>query len=147
MDRKRKRIISCLLLPLFAAVFLLPFSQIWAEEAEKDPLDDYSAIVYDIRSGFPFTEALAVAQTPDGFIYVGCYGGLLRYDGRDFSRFEDILGVKALTSGAEGRLWAATTDGLYVFEKEEYTGKALNGKISGVYEVDTGENIVLVPKK
>ncbi len=51
--------------------------------------------VFDIDSGLPFLGYMAVAQTPDGFIYTGGYGGLVRYDGR---RFERLSGVDSVIS-------------------------------------------------
>ena len=102
------------LLLLLAGLILLSLTvPVWAAEE-----DNYSPVLYDIHSGMPFSEARAVAQTPDGFIYVGCYGGLLRYDGREFYRYEDVLGVRDLLSDCRGRLWIAA-DGLLCLEKGE----------------------------
>ena len=78
--------------------------------------EDYPPVLYDVHSGMPFSEARTVAQTPDGFIYVGCYGGLLRYDGREFARYDDVLGVRDLLADSRGRLWVAA-DGLLCLEQ------------------------------
>ncbi len=80
--------------------------------------ENYTPVLYDVHSGMPFSEARAVAQTPDGFLYVGCYGGLLRYDGREFFRYDDILGVRDLLTDSRGRLWAAA-EGLRCLESGE----------------------------
>ena len=101
---------------LLAGLLLLSLTvPVRAAEAEEE---NYSPILYDIHSGMPFSEAQSVVQTPDGFIYVGCYGGLLRYDGREFYRYEDILGVRDLLADSRGRLWIAA-DGLLCLEKGE----------------------------
>lgn len=37
-------------------------------------------------------EVLAIAQTLDGFIWVGTTGGLLRFDGSEFERYKPEVG-------------------------------------------------------
>jgi len=52
-----------------------------------DPINDgegYFAILYDNRNGLPTSEANAIAQTSEGFLWIGTYAGLIRYDGRAF---------------------------------------------------------------
>ena len=99
---------------LLAGLFLLAFAApAWAAGEEN-----YTPVLYDVHSGMPFSEARAVAQTPDGFLYVGCYGGLLRYDGREFFRYDDVLGVRDLLADSRGRLWVAA-DGLRCLEQGE----------------------------
>lgn len=43
--------------------------------------EDYAAFLYDNTTGLPTSEANAIAETSDGFIWIGGYGGLIRYDG------------------------------------------------------------------
>ena len=105
------------LLSLLLAGLILLSLTVTVRAAEEPEEERYSPVLYDVHAGMPFSEAQAVAQTPDGFIYVGCYGGLLRYDGQEFSRYDDILGVKDLLADSRGRLWIAA-DGLLCLEKE-----------------------------
>ena len=109
---RRRALLPLLLAGLLLLSLALP---VWAAEETEE---NYSAVLYDIHSGMPFSEAWAVAQTRDGFIYVGCYGGLLRYDGREFFRYEGVLGVKDLLADSRGRLWVAA-DGLLCLENGE----------------------------
>ncbi|MBR4693133.1 MAG: SpoIIE family protein phosphatase [Oscillospiraceae bacterium] len=105
-----------LFLLLAGLLLLAPAAPAWAAgEAEEE---NYTPVLYDVHSGMPFSEARAVAQTPDGFLYVGCYGGLLRYDGREFYRYDDVLGVRDLLADSRGRLWVAA-DGLLCLDKGE----------------------------
>ncbi len=105
------------LLLLLAGLLLLALA-VPARAAGEAEEENYTPVLYDVHSGMPFSEARAVAQTPDGFLYVGCYGGLLRYDGREFFRYDDILGVRDLLADSRGRLWVAA-DGLLCLEKGE----------------------------
>ena len=104
------------LLSLMCAALVLLSSCI-AVSASDDAAYEagHSAILYDINNGMPFSEANAVAQTRDGFIYAGCYGGLLRYDGRGFYRFEGLTGINDLLADSRGKLWIAA-NGLYVLD-------------------------------
>ena len=70
--------------------------------------------IFDIDSGLPFLGYMAVAQTPDGFIYTGGYGGLVRYDGRRFERLPGVDSVISLCVSKDGSLWIGTNVGLLV---------------------------------
>ena len=61
------------------------------EEITVDPTNygiGYSTVLYDNTSGLPTSEANAIAQTSEGFIWIGSYSGLIRYDGNTFERFD-----------------------------------------------------------
>ncbi|MBE5905461.1 MAG: hypothetical protein E7277_01535 [Lachnospiraceae bacterium] len=42
--------------------------------------EGYSAVLYDNTNGLPTSEANAIAETSEGFIWIGSYSGLIRYD-------------------------------------------------------------------
>ena len=49
-----------------------------------DPIginEGFSAVLYDNTKGLPTSEANAIAETSEGFIWIGSYAGLIRYDG------------------------------------------------------------------
>ena len=81
-----------------------------------NPTDDgngYSAILYDIGSGLPISEANSVLVTSEGSVWIGGYSGLIRYDGNAFSRIEgnsSIASVISLYEDSKGRLWVGTND-------------------------------------
>ena len=70
--------------------------------------------IFDIDSGLPFLGYMAVTQTPDGFIYTGGYGGLVRYDGKKFERLSGVESVISLCVTKDGSLWIGTNVGLLV---------------------------------
>ena len=50
--------------------------------------DDYIVQVWDTGSGLPDNTVTTIAQTPDGYIWVGTlHGGLARFDGSRFVTF------------------------------------------------------------
>lgn len=86
--------------------------------------DGYSAILYDNSDGLPTSEANAIAQTEEGFIWIGCYSGLIRYDGNTFERIDSTTGVASVVSlfvDSKNRLWVGTNDsGVAVMENGEF---------------------------
>jgi ligand-binding sensor domain-containing protein/signal transduction histidine kinase len=73
-----------------------------------------------------------MAQTPDGFLWVGTHGGLARFDGDRFEFF--FIGparlaharVNALCTDTAGRLWVGTAGrGLFQFHQGEWQELAL----------------------
>lgn len=78
-----------------------------------DYLAEYEAISYDSYDGLVSAEINAITQTPDGYIWVGTYSGLYRYDGSRFEKIdldERICNVMALFVDSKGRLWIGTND-------------------------------------
>ena len=104
MSAKKHSLIRIAVTGLMISALVL-MSVLPAFAQEQDYEASHSAVVYDIDSGMPFSEANAITQTPDGFIYIGCYGGLLRFDGRSFERFDGITSVVDLFTDSRGRLW------------------------------------------
>lgn len=97
------------------------------ESAAVDPTDKgdgYSAVLYDNTNGLPTSEANAITETPDGFIWIGSYSGLTRYDGKNFERVDSTTGIANVVSlfvDSKERLWIGTNDnGVAVMEKESY---------------------------
>ncbi len=93
-------------------------------KAAVDPTgkgDGYSAVLYDNTNGLPTSEANAITETPDGFIWIGSYSGLSRYDGRSFERVDSTTGISSVVSlyvDSKERLWIGTNDnGVAVMEK------------------------------
>ena len=92
------------------------------QPSEVDYLAEYEAIFYDSYDGLVSAQINAVAQTGDGYIWVGTYSGLYRYDGQKFAKSNvssEIYSVMALYVDSEGVLWIGTNDsGLFGFDPE-----------------------------
>ncbi|MBO4837334.1 MAG: SpoIIE family protein phosphatase [Clostridia bacterium] len=88
----------------------------------SDPLKGYMSLLYNNQNGLPTSEANAIAQTGDGFLWIGSYSGLIRYDGNTFERLDyasGIANVVALYVDHQDRLWIGTNDsGIYVMERD-----------------------------
>lgn len=118
----KKRILAWTLL---AALLLtcIPLSQ--SAEASESIETGYANVLYNSVNGLPTSEANDVAQTPDGFVWVGSYSGLIRYDGKVFKRMDASTGinnVNVLYVDGGGRLWIGTNDGgAAVYENGSFT--------------------------
>lgn len=74
--------------------------------------------------GLPQSSVTALAQTPDGFLWVGTSGGLVRFDGTRFlpvpvagAEGSETLQVSALAADSSGTVWVGTENsGAYRLE-------------------------------
>lgn len=89
-----------------------------------DPLrksEEFSAVLYNNKNGMPTSEANVIAQTSDGFLWIGSYAGLIRYDGTTFERISSTTGIANVTclyTDSTDRLWIGTNDsGLFLMGK------------------------------
>ena len=86
----------------------------------------FTAVVYNNRNGLPTSEANAITQTAEGFIWIGSYAGLIRYDGNNFMRIDPssgIANVRSLFVDSKGRLWVGTNDsGLFLLTDGNWRG-------------------------
>jgi ligand-binding sensor domain-containing protein/signal transduction histidine kinase len=80
--------------------------------------ENYTTRVWQTRDGLPQETVQAVAQTPDGFLWIGTTGGLLRFDGSHFVLYErgntaafKENSIFSLMTSRDGTLWAGTEGG------------------------------------
>lgn len=94
---------------LATAIFSAAFD-VNAEEVSTD--DNFVNTIYDSRSGMPASAANDIAETDDGYIWIGSYAGLTRYNGREFEFIHEsgISSVTSLLTDSSGRLWIGTND-------------------------------------
>ena len=58
---------------------------------------DYYPVLYNNTNGLPTAEANDIAQTSEGFIWIACYAGLVRYDGNTFERLDSTEGINSIS--------------------------------------------------
>ena len=115
------------LLPVILLVFLAGVSL--SSHAVNIPAlikngSGYTSILYDNSNGLTTSESNTVAQTGDGFIWIGGYSGLVRYNGNSFYRYDSSSGISSVVSlfvDSQDRLWIGTNDsGVAVMENNEF---------------------------
>ncbi len=83
------------------------------------PLASYARQTWGMENGLPQNTVQALAQTRDGFVWLGTEVGLVRFDGNGFQVFDRnstpaLPGndVRCLLETRDGALWIGTSDGL-----------------------------------
>lgn len=120
---KRATCIICTIV-IFLTLFFVDSRCVYAEEDSS--LQNWIVYEYNETNGLPTGEANAVVQTRDGYVWIGSYGGLIRYDGTAFRNYskEDAIpssSIRALYEDRQGRLWIGTNDrGVYFYENHEF---------------------------
>ncbi|MDY9921256.1 MAG: two-component regulator propeller domain-containing protein [Synergistota bacterium] len=110
----------------FAAILmLLAVSQ---ASAETMSIAGYTQTLFNSDSEMESNDANDVIQTRDGYIWAASYRGLLRYDGKTFTRYSKDSSKEFAASSATclhedkaGRLWIGTNlEGLYCLEEGKF---------------------------
>ncbi len=73
----------------------------------------YVEQIYNGSNGMFSSEANAIAETADGYLWIGSYAGLTRYDGKTFEYIREggLASVTVLKTDQQDRLWIGTNDG------------------------------------
>ena len=107
--RLGSRIALALVLSLFVT---LP--GLYADSAQPQ----YTRTVWRVQDGLPEGIVQALAQTQDGYLWIGTTGGLTRFDGTHFSLYAfgtpsagTVNSVFCLVTARDGSLWAGTEGG------------------------------------
>ena len=97
-------------------VALLTISVMWppADAYAARSSDDHQLIhdVWTFKDGAPET-IYAIAQTTDGFLWLGTPKGLFRFDGTRFEPFRSSFGSHLASTGVTG-LYAPASGGLWI---------------------------------
>src|SRR6185437_7372914 len=79
---------------------------------------DYLIVPWGTDDGLPGSSVAAIAQTPDGYLWVGTYDGLARFDGVRFETYDprnrpalSHARIQGLYVDARGTLWINTYRG------------------------------------
>ena len=83
----------------------------------------YAAYVYDATNGLPTSDAMYILGSTDGYIWIGGYSGVVRYDGTTFERLDTSKGLtsaRAIFEDSHKRIWVGTNDnGVVLIEGNE----------------------------
>ena len=90
-------------------------------------LAQYTRSVWTQSQGLPQDSIRSIAQTRDGFLWIGTNEGLSRFDGYDFTVFTKDDGylpsnsVSVVAAGRDGSLWIGTPEGLALYRNGHFT--------------------------
>ncbi|MBI2839335.1 MAG: hypothetical protein HYX75_13545 [Acidobacteria bacterium] len=88
------------------------------------PIRSYLHRTWQKENGLPHLTVSAMAQTRDGYLWLGTPGGLIRFDGMRFTLFENFAGlaeksVWTLLADEDGGLWIGLKVGGLVYRSKE----------------------------
>jgi signal transduction histidine kinase/ligand-binding sensor domain-containing protein/DNA-binding response OmpR family regulator len=102
-------------------LLILLLVQLWSAFDCARALDPHKSIAqyvhetWTTKDGLPEAHAGAIAQTGDGYLWIGTTSGLARFDGVQFTTFDRLNTpemsdnyIRALVVDSEGSLWIAT---------------------------------------
>ena len=99
---------------LFLSLLLFGISSVFAQ---KTFLDNYVYQTWTSFGGLTGTTATDILQTKDGYINIGTYEGLVRFDGVEFSTIRRARGndykfssVRAILEDSNGNIWLGSND-------------------------------------
>jgi signal transduction histidine kinase/ligand-binding sensor domain-containing protein len=107
-------------------------------------ISQYGHTAWRVRDGHFPAAVTSIAQTGDGYLWVGTDGGLLRYDGVRFELWvppgamESPSRVVALLGASDGSLWIGTNSGLAQWNRGRYTVHATAGRFGSLLEDRSG---------
>ncbi len=98
----------------------------------------YDHAVWQVEDGLPQNSIQAIAQTKDGYLWIGTELGLTRFDGIQFTIFDNkntpqfgTSYVKTLLPGRDGSLWIGTRAGLLQLRDGKFISYGRREGISG----------------
>jgi signal transduction histidine kinase/ligand-binding sensor domain-containing protein len=102
------------------------------------PLASYARQAWGMENGLPQNTVQALAQTRDGFVWIGTEVGLVRFDGNGFQVFDKnstpaLPGndVRCLLETGDGALWIGTSEGLARWRDGSVTAFAAKDGLPG----------------
>ena len=105
-------------------------------------INQYAHTAWTVRDGFFKGVIYSIAQTPDGYLWLGTEFGLLRFDGVRSVPWQPPAGehlpssyIRSLLAARDGRLWIGTDEGLASWK---------DGKLTHYPEL-AGQDVVYAP--
>ena len=112
---------SCGKLACACLVMILEPDEAWAAQ-------QFVVRTWQTEDGLPQHSGTAVTQTADGYLWVGTFNGLARFNGVEFTRFtvgntKEIPNddINVLYEDRSGRLWIGTSAGLVCYDQGQFT--------------------------
>jgi ligand-binding sensor domain-containing protein/signal transduction histidine kinase len=111
---------------------------------------DYLIRTWQMENGLPQNKVTAIVQTQDGYLWLGTYNGLARFDGVHFAVFDDNTSSQLLSSritslceAPDGVLWIGDESGhVTQYKNGQFLAAAFHPQWKGgkIYEIATDQS-------
>jgi PAS domain S-box-containing protein len=109
-------------------------------------ISQYAHTAWRVRDGIFPAAPTAIAQTTDGYMWIGTFAGLLRFDGVRFVPFTPPAGehlpnpaLISLLGATDGSLWIGTASGLARWKNGELLAfPEIAGRVNAIFEDGDG---------
>jgi signal transduction histidine kinase/ligand-binding sensor domain-containing protein len=133
--------VVCLRQLKWVATFAMVFFTVLPAFCSPAGTADYLIDLWTSDDGLPDSSVTAIAQTPDGYLWIGTYNGLARFDGVQFVNFDPLntpeikhARIDGLFVDAQGTLWINTRDGsMTSWRNGVFTHEWQGGQVSAVF--------------
>ncbi|MCR5474088.1 MAG: response regulator [Lachnospiraceae bacterium] len=120
---KTAKYTAAVIMPVCLSIFLT-LVPVWADNTGNTGGGGYSATqqmgsagyttgIYDASNGLVTSDANYILSSSDGYIWIGGYSGVTRYDGNNFDRLDTSDGLtsaRGLFEDSIRRIWVGTND-------------------------------------
>jgi signal transduction histidine kinase/ligand-binding sensor domain-containing protein len=139
--------VSAQLLRWFALLYIVALIPIPASGLNPNlKSSQYGHTVWRLQDGVLPSMPNAIAQTTDGYIWIGTESGLIRFDGARFVPFQPPTGenlrfpaINSLLGDADGSLWIGTGAGLAHWKNGHLTSFLTGiGRINSIIQTNDG---------
>src|SRR5277367_6875724 len=131
-NRAKAYVSGRLLIPVLFALAAEPCTLVhaWARAAVATgttgaPVEQYTRRIWRVQDGLPEDTVQAIQQSPDGYLWIGTTGGLVRFDGSHFHLYDHATtpaladnSVFCVLSARDGSLWIGSDGGGLVHFKD-----------------------------
>lgn len=92
------------------------------------PDPEYLIQSWEIEQGLPNSTVTSMVQTPDGYLWFGTFGGLVRWDGVNFTEFNELTtpslpnrNIASIYLDQSARMWVGARDALLISQGPDWT--------------------------
>lgn len=111
----------------------------------------FTYVIYDASNGLPIPDAMFLMGSRSGHVWIGGYGGVLRFDGSEFRMMDKetkATSARAFFEDHKGRIWVGTNDnGVVVFDGDESTHYSIDDGLPSssirIFCEDKDENVII----
>ncbi len=114
--------LTCMIAPVMADEYDIKSGGGYSATGQNGDVG-YSSTIYDATNGLPTSDANCVLGATDGYVWVGGYSGIMRYDGNSFARLDTVTGLtsgRGMFEDSKGRIWVGTNDnGIVIIDGDD----------------------------